>query len=300
VHDVKPQMRFSGLDSFGPRMRGFVGRAACVANRPPRGASAILETLLFPMKRVIFGLLALTLVTGWASPGWAAGLKLTIREGRVSLDAQDVTLRQILTEWARVGKTRILNLERVNSGPVTLKFDNLPEDQALEIILRTLPGYWAAPRPALMADASRYDRIGLMTTTTAVAASPTRPASQTFQDYSPNVTRLGAAQPPLNPGVLPEPPDDPTDANDPAIALATAAGLRPAPAPASMPGTVSPPLGPLQPPVRTGTGSPAAQTPPPTTFGVPAGTAKPGLAPPPPPPSTTRPVGAPRPQQADQ
>ena len=101
------------------------------------------------MKRVIFGLLALTLVTGWASPGWAAGLKLTIRDGRVSLDAQDVTIRQILTEWARVGKTRIVNLERVTSAPVTLKFDGLPEDQALDIILRTLPGYLGrAPRRA--------------------------------------------------------------------------------------------------------------------------------------------------------
>ena len=29
------------------------------------------------MKRAIFGLLALTLLTGWASPGWAAGLTLT-------------------------------------------------------------------------------------------------------------------------------------------------------------------------------------------------------------------------------
>src|SRR5207248_860854 len=80
-----------------------------------------------PMKRVIFALLTLTLMT--ASPGWAAGLTLTIHEGRVSLDAQDVTIRQILAEWARVGKTRIVNLERVNSAPVTLKFDGLPEDE---------------------------------------------------------------------------------------------------------------------------------------------------------------------------
>src|SRR5438874_9964790 len=105
------------------------------------------------MKRVIFGLLALTLATGWASPAWAAGLTLTIRNHRVSLDAQDVTLRQILTEWARIGKTQILNLERVTSGPVTLKFDDVSENEALDILLRALPGYWATPRSVMLPDA---------------------------------------------------------------------------------------------------------------------------------------------------
>ena len=42
---------------------------------------------------------------------------------------------------------------------MTLKFDGLPEDQALDIILRALPGYLAARRAVPMADASMYDRI---------------------------------------------------------------------------------------------------------------------------------------------
>jgi hypothetical protein len=46
----------------------------------------------------------------------AAGLELSIRDGRVTLDAQDVTLRQILTEWARIGKTRIINIEHGRAG----------------------------------------------------------------------------------------------------------------------------------------------------------------------------------------
>ena len=51
---------------------------------------------------------------------------LSIRDGLVSLDAQDVTVRQILTEWARVGKTRIVNVERITGGPITLKLDARP------------------------------------------------------------------------------------------------------------------------------------------------------------------------------
>ncbi len=66
-----------------------------------------------PMKRLVFALLLLTS----ASPCWAAGLTLSVQNGLVSLDAQDVTVRQILTEWARVGKTRIINVERITGGP---------------------------------------------------------------------------------------------------------------------------------------------------------------------------------------
>jgi hypothetical protein len=260
------------------------------------------------MKKVILGLLALTLVIGLPSPGWAAGLTLTIREGRVSLDAQDVTIRQILAEWARIGKTRIVNLERASSAPMTLKFDGLPEDEALEIILRALPGYFAARRPVPVADASMYDRIALMTTTTQVAAAPSpRPPQVMYPDPSANVTQLRAAQPPLaTPGLLPEQPDD--QRNDAAIAAAAAAGLTAVPAPAI--GGVSQPQGPLLPPVRNA-GTPAASTPslpqaatPSNPWSVPQGTPLPGLAPPPPPPSTNpppnRPIGGLRPQPADQ
>ena len=84
--------------------------------------------------------LALLLLTCSATPSWAAALTLSVRDGLVSLDAQDVTVRQILTEWARVGKTRIVNVERITGGPITLKLDAVPEKQALDIILRIDPG----------------------------------------------------------------------------------------------------------------------------------------------------------------
>ena len=122
------------------------------------------------MKRLGFALFVMTLS---ASPSWAAGLKLSMRDGLVSLDAQDVTVRQILTEWARVGKTRIINVERITGGPITLQFDDIPERQALDIILRAIPGYMAVPRATQIADASLYDSILIMATTTAVA--PLRP-----------------------------------------------------------------------------------------------------------------------------
>src|SRR3954465_14728760 len=94
----------------------------------------------------------------------SAEVRLTMQNGRVSLVARDATVRQILAEWARVGDTKIVNMERVPGGPVTLEFTNVPEAQALEVLLRPLSGYITAPRPVETANLSRFDRIILMPT----------------------------------------------------------------------------------------------------------------------------------------
>ena len=91
-----------------------------------------------------------------------ADVQLTMQNGRVSLVAKDATLRQILTEWARVGQTKIINVERVPGGPVSLEFQNLPEAQALDVLLRTVAGYLAAPRAVATANLSVFDRIVVM------------------------------------------------------------------------------------------------------------------------------------------
>ena len=49
--------------------------------------------------------------------------------------AKDATVRQILAEWARVGQTKIVNVERIPGGPLTLELNNVPEAQALDILL---------------------------------------------------------------------------------------------------------------------------------------------------------------------
>ena len=76
----------------------------------------------------------------------SADVQLTIQDGRVSLVAKDATVRQILAEWARVGQTKIVNVERIPGGPVTLQLTDVPEQQALDMLLRSVSGYLAAPR----------------------------------------------------------------------------------------------------------------------------------------------------------
>lgn len=116
-----------------------------------------------------------------ASPA-AAEVHLTLANGRVSLSARDATIRQILTEWARVGQARIVNLERLNGAPVTIELADVPEAQALDTILRSVSGYLAAPRAELKPDASQFDRILLLPTSTPAARPAAAPAgAPTFQ-----------------------------------------------------------------------------------------------------------------------
>jgi hypothetical protein len=192
-------------------------------------------------------------------------------------------------------------VERIFSGPLTIKLDNVAEDVALDILLRALPGYMAAPRATRLANASVYDRIIIMATTSAAppanrAAIPAGPAPVGYSPNSPNVTQLRA--PGTLPGVQPPPPDASNILDDPALAAAAAAGLVPTPAPSPIPGMLNPALRiPMVDPAAPAT--PAAATPPTyNPFNVPTAAKSPGLAPPPT-TTTASPTAIRPPQQPD-
>lgn len=111
--------------------------------------------------------LALALV---AAPVWAQQVKIAFHDGQVSVETTGALPRAILAEWSKVGGTNIVNAERVAGTPLTLKLVDVPEAQALEIILRSVAGYMAAPR-GRTPGASRYDRILVMPTSTTLASA---------------------------------------------------------------------------------------------------------------------------------
>jgi len=135
-----------------------------------------------------------------AASAASADVQLQLHDGRVSIVAKDATVRQILAEWARVGQTKVVNVERIPGGPLTLELSNMPEAQALDVLLRSVSGYMAAPRGTAVANLSVYDRIIVMPTVAAprpaASAAPPAPAFQ---------------QPQFTPAA--PPPDD--DADDP-------------------------------------------------------------------------------------
>jgi type II secretory pathway component GspD/PulD (secretin) len=93
------------------------------------------------MKTLFRAALAIAFLTAAAATASAGELKLTIGNGLVTLVAKDVTIREILAEWARVGQTRIVNADKLTGGPVTLELTNVPEAQALDTVLRSAAGY---------------------------------------------------------------------------------------------------------------------------------------------------------------
>src|SRR2546423_3046213 len=100
-----------------------------------------------------------------------ADVHVTMQDGRVSIVAKDATLRQILAEWARVGQTTIVNVDKIPGGPISLELTNVPEHQALDVLFRSLSGYMAAPRREMAANLSVFDRIIVIPTL--ASANPT-------------------------------------------------------------------------------------------------------------------------------
>jgi hypothetical protein len=113
-----------------------------------------------------------------------AEVRLTMRDGKVTLKATNATIREILAEWAKVGQTRIINGERITGGGVTLELTDMPEGQALEVLLRSVAGYMAAPRAAAAPALSNFDRILILPSSVpprAVASAPPAPTFSTPQ-----------------------------------------------------------------------------------------------------------------------
>jgi hypothetical protein len=136
------------------------------------------------MTRACLTVAAVCVAVGLAVPSTAGQVKLELRGGLVTLDAKDATIREIFAEWARVGKTQVVNAETAPGGPLTLQFTDVPERQALEILLRSVAGFLAVARTSQLDSASMYDRIVVMPVArpavVAVSAGG-RPASQPQQ-----------------------------------------------------------------------------------------------------------------------
>jgi hypothetical protein len=218
---------------------------------------------------------------------------LQFKDGRVTLQARNAPVRTILAEWARLGSATIVNGDRVAGPPVTLDLTNVPERQALDIILRSVAGYMLAPRRAGSVGASAFDRIMILPT----SAAPRNPPPPAAAGLRPGIPRPAVMAPPPEAGVELQ-----TDSADDAAAdvdqAANPAVILPGNIPRMVPPTIVRPLpgadaaeanepetgGPEGP-------SPGARTPTPSNpFGTPAGSStRPGVISP-----------APRPQQQGQ
>ena len=180
--------------------------------------------------------------------------------GNVTVVAQNVTISEILAEWTRQGGTVMVNGNRLAGGPVMRSYENRPEAEVIESLLRQTGGYIATPRRAGVPGASRFEVVQITPTPAATAASftppPTAPVSAPLRT---NGSPDDEIPPVVPPGV--------TNLPAPAPAPAPAA----TPAPTGYPGTsgVAVPVVPVIPVPgggRTG-GTPTTTTPPTGTTG---------------------------------
>jgi hypothetical protein len=120
---------------------------------------------------------------------------LKFNAGRVTVVARNAPIRTILAEWARLGGATVVNGERVAGPAVSLELTDVPERQALDVILRGVAGYMLAPRRAGSVGPSTFDRIMILPTSTA----PRNP---------PPAVAAGRPRPILpRPALIPQPPE---------------------------------------------------------------------------------------------
>lgn len=173
-------------------------------------------------KALLFSIVTAALLL--PSSGTAGELKVSLSGGRATIIADEVPVRAILQEWARVGQSRIVNVEKLVGPPVTLRLINVPEQDALEVLLRSASGYVAAPRAQAIANASLYDRIVILATSRPVSTSAgVSPA--------PTVGPPPTAPYPPNPMIPPpnEPDDQEPDEPNPATARPAITAPQPGP-----------------------------------------------------------------------
>ena len=120
--------------------------------------------------RMFFSAFVLAAVLVTPSPA-SAELKLTMDGGLVTIVAKDVPLSMIMAEWAKVGRTNILNGDKILT-PVTIHLEGIPERKALDILLRAAAGYMLAERVTPVAGASTFDRIMILPTSRPPANAP--------------------------------------------------------------------------------------------------------------------------------
>lgn len=227
--------------------------------------------------------LLLTATVSTQAPG-PRQLELSFdQQGRVTLVANNVTLREILAEWARRGGTTIMNLDKLAGAPIEypIRFENAPEMEVMQALLRGVAGKAYVPRVVGSAGASRLAIVHLTPTSNAsgsvvaspnVALPPQTPTRGAPEDEIPPVQRPPIGQSAPAPGQPAPPQGQPNMQQQPGLPQGYQQPRPALPGSALPGGSALPQIVPIT-PINT----PQTTTPPPTNTGR-------GGAPPPPPP----------------
>jgi hypothetical protein len=149
-------------------------------------------------------------------PLHADTVQVTVHDGRVSIATTSATPAQILDAWGRAGGILFVNAERITGAPIALQLEEVPEEQALDVLLRSVSGYLARRRVGAGAGTSIFDRIVVLpapavarnTVVQPAPAAPASPAGANSQApvFTPPRPPAAAAPPPQPPAGIPQGP----------------------------------------------------------------------------------------------
>lgn len=113
--------------------------------------------------RTLVGSLAVLGVLGLSHAASAQVLALTVDNGLVTIDADNVTVDEILTRWtAATGLTVVSKSGRGSAVPITIHLAGVSERAALGIVLRDLSGYIMGERRDPRTGAASIDRLMIL------------------------------------------------------------------------------------------------------------------------------------------
>lgn len=146
-------------------------------------------------------------------------LKLAFNaDGTVSLAASNVTVREILSEWARQCGCYIVNWDKLTGGPlpVPIQYERESQKKVLESLLRQAAGYVLTPRRTGSTIVSNYETIYILATSAPVGGAyvpppgpavpaMTMPTPGSPEDEIPPAGAQPISPPPGMPGGPPRP-----------------------------------------------------------------------------------------------
>lgn len=91
-------------------------------------------------------------------------------DGTVSLSASNVSVREILSEWARQCGCYVVNWDKMTGGPlaVPVQYEKESQKRVLESLLRQAAGFVLTPKRAGATTVSNYETIYILATSSPV------------------------------------------------------------------------------------------------------------------------------------
>jgi len=166
-------------------------------------------------------------------------LKLSFdAEGRVTLSAQGVTVRDVMAEWARQCGCFVVNADKLTGPPFAtpILFERQPQEVVLSSLLRQAAGYSLTPPRPGSKSVSKYEVILVLATSSASAS----PSYGTPSPIAVPLSTPGAVDDEIPP-VTPQAPLTPAAPQQPPRPATTAPGTTPTPG--QTPGYAAPSAG---------------------------------------------------------